>query len=203
MAALPTNGNRLAAIAKMLKELEGIELADLPQNEALAAMCRLAVWQHNTRLAERAVLDEEARKLDEARIEAAGVLDNYKREVVAPVAMRYAITHDWCELVTTALAEMGIEMESPEVQIHVVVDYVFTACVHYDHVKALKDDPRTFVAKHLHVPSLVLEGQNETMTMEGDIDPTKVIVQSVEWTGHANEAMDSTDVTATSFREEF
>lgn len=130
-------------------------------------------------------------------------LEKYKREVVAPIAMRYAITHDWCELVTTALAEMGIEMESPEVAIEVVVSYKFSAKVHYDHVKALKDDPKAFVAKHLHVPSLVLEGANDTMTADGPIDPNQVIVGSVSWTGHTNEAMDTEDVRDTSAEAAF
>lgn len=128
-------------------------------------------------------MDEMTYAQDREAAAAVEAVEAYKRTVVAPVAMKYAITHDWCDVVKTALREMGVQLDNPTITATVVVTYEVEASVPFDHIISFNENPRVFVAQHLHVPSLMVKSDHDAMSVEGEmVDPTSVNVTQAQIT---------------------
>jgi hypothetical protein len=100
-------------------------------------------------------------------------LAEYKKRVAA-VAMKYAVTYDWCDQVRDAMTELDIELPDPQVTGSVTVTYPFTATVPFDHLSSLTAGGKEFVLKQLEVPSLCVKPSDVFVVKGGMIDPSTV-----------------------------
>ena len=77
----------------------------------------------------------------------------YKNRV-REVAMKAAVTNDWCDVVVQVLADLDIEVGNPKLYGTITVEYAFSGEVAFNDLGSLHSDPAGFVFKQTAIPWL-------------------------------------------------
>jgi hypothetical protein len=95
------------------------------------------------------------------------------------LAWHTAVTHGWCAVMRDLLVDIGFELGEPQLSATVTVEYQITAPIDWDVATQKGLDRSEWLARVLHVPSLMVKDEHAFPGQEIIADPAKVMVGDV------------------------